>query len=158
MVLTVVRPFCTGDGPMRIVLPAIVVAGALAPAPALAAPGDAARAAEELSDPVRQEQIAATAEAVTTAVLDMPAAPLMRAAKTIAGENPDYVDPDLRVGDLVGPEAAEAPYEFAHRLPQAMAALATAAATLEAMLPELRAMGDRIAEDIVEPRQRDLYE
>jgi hypothetical protein len=139
---------------MRIVLPAVIVAGVLSPAPALAAGGDAARVAEDLNDPVRQEQMAAAAEAVTTAVLDMPAAPLMRAAKTIAGENPDYIDPDLRVGDLVGPETAEAPYEFAHRLPRAMAALATAAATLEAMLPELRAMGDRIAEDMA----GDIYE
>jgi hypothetical protein len=138
---------------MRIVLPALIVAGALVPVPALAEPGDAARAAEELSDPVRQAQMAAVAEAATTAVLDIPVGPLMRAAETIAGRDPDYVDPDLRVGDLVGPEAADAPYEFAHRLPQAMAALAGAAATLEAMLPELRAMGDRIAEDIV----RDAY-
>lgn len=139
---------------MRIVLPTLVFASALAPVPVLAAPADAARVAEELNDPVRQEQLATAAEAMTTAVLDMPAAPLLRAAKTIAGEDPDYVDPDLRVGDLVDPETADAPYEFAHRLPQMMGALATAAATLELMLPELRAMGDRIAEDMA----RDLRE
>ena len=139
---------------MRIVLPALAVAGAFAPATALAAPGDAARVAEELNDPVRQEQMAAAAEAATTAVLDMPVGPLMRAAKTIAGEDPEWVDPDLRVGDLVDPETADAPYELAHRLPRAMAAMAGAAATLEAMLPELRAMGDRIAEDMA----RDIYE
>ena len=132
---------------MRIVLPALAVASALSSVPALAAESDTARVARDLNDPVRQEQIAATADAVTTAVLDMPAGPLMRAAKTIAGEDPEAIDPDLRVGDLVGPEAADAPYEFAHRLPEMMGALATAAATLEAMIPELRAMGDRIAED-----------
>ena len=110
--------------------------------------------AEELTDPVRQEQMAAAAEAVTAALLDMPAAPLLRAAKTMAGENPEYVDPDLRVGDLVGPEAADAPREFARRLPQMMGAMATLAATMEAMLPELRAMGDRIAEDMA----RDIAE
>ena len=137
---------------MRIVLPALAMASALSPVPTLAAESDTARVARDLNDPVRQEQIAATADAVTTAVLDMPAGPLLRAAKTIAGENPDYVDPDLRVGDLVGPEAAEAPREFAHRLPQVMGALAAATATLEAMLPELRAMGDRIAEDIARDR------
>ena len=139
---------------MRLVLPALAVAGALSPATALAAPGDAARVAEELNDPVVQEQMAAVAEAATTAVLDMPVGPLMRAAKTIAGEDPDYVDPDLRVGDVVGPEAADAPREFAHRLPQMMGALATAAATMEAMLPELRGMGDRIAADMA----RDIHE
>ncbi len=139
---------------MRIVLPALGVAGALAPAAALAAPGDAARVAEEMNDPVRQEQMAAAAEAVTAAVLDMPAAPLLRAAETMAGRDPEAVDPDLRVGDLVGPEAADAPREFAYRLPQMMGAMATMAATMEAMLPELRAMGDRIAEDMA----RDAYE
>ena len=132
---------------MRIVLPVLALAGVLSPVAALAQ-SDVARAAEELNDPVRQEQMATAVEAVSTAVLDMPAGPLLRAARTIAGEDPDYVDPDLRVGDLVGPEAADAPYELAHRLPQMMGALATAAATLEAMLPELRAMGDRIAEDM----------
>lgn len=139
---------------MRIVFSALVLAGALAPVPALAAPGDAARVAEELNDPVRQEQLATAAEAMTTAVLDMPAAPLLRAAKTIAGDDPDYVDPDLRVGDLVDPDTADAPYEFAHRLPQMMGTLAGLAATLELMLPELRAMGDRIAEDMA----RDIRE
>lgn len=139
---------------MRIALHTLVFASALAPVPVLAAPADAARVAEELNDPVRQEQLATAAEAMTTAVLDMPAAPLLRAAKTIAGEDPDYVDPDLRVGDLVDPETADAPYEFAHRLPQMMGALATAAATLELMLPELRAMGDRISEDMA----RDIRE
>jgi len=142
---------------MRIVLPALVLAGALSPMPALAQ-SDAARVAEELADPVRQAQMATAAEAVTDAVLSMPAAPLMRAVKTIAGEDPDYVDPDVRVGDLVDPETADAPYEFAHRLPQMMGALAGAAATLEAMLPELRAMGDRIAEDMADEWARDAYE
>ena len=139
---------------MRIVFSELALAGALAPVPALAAPGDAARVAEELNDPVRQEQFATAAEAMTTAVLDMPAAPLLRAAKTIAGDDPDHVDPDVRVGDLVDPETADAPYEFAHRLPQMMGTLAGLAATLELMLPELRAMGDRIAEDMA----RDIRE
>lgn len=147
---------------MRIVLPALAptlaIAGALSPVPAVAAPGDAARVAEELNDPVVQEQMAAAAEAATTAVLDIPVGPLMRAAKTIAGEDPEWVDPDLRVGDVVGPEAADAPYDFAHRLPQMMGALAGAAATMEAMLPELRAMGDRIAEDMARDWRRDRRE
>lgn len=140
---------------MRIVLP-VLVASALAPVPAHAAEGDAARIAEELNDPARQEQLAATAEIMTRAVLAMPAAPLLRAAETVAGRDPDAVDPELTVGDLVGPDAAEAPRELAHRLPAMMGAMATLAATVEAMLPELRAMGDRIAEDIAEDVARDL--
>jgi hypothetical protein len=133
---------------MRIVLPAVIIAAALAPQPALA--GEAERLAEELNDPVRQEQLAAAAEVMTEAVLSMPAGPLLRAAETMAGRDPDYVDPDVRVGDLVGPEAADAPRELAHRLPQMMGAMAGAASAMEAMLPELRAMGDRIAEDMAD--------
>jgi hypothetical protein len=143
---------------LRFVLSALSAAGVPAPVPALAADGDAARLADELNDPARQEQMAAAAEAVSDAVLGMPAAPLLRAAKTIAGEDPDYVDPDLRVGDLVGPEAADAPREFAYRLPQVMGALAAATATLEAMIPELRAMGDRIAEDTADSWRRGRHE
>ena len=143
---------------MRIVLPALVLAGALAPASALAAEGDAARVAEQLNDPVVQERMAAAAEVRTEAVLGLPAGPLLRAAETMAGRDPEAVDPDLRVGDLVGPEAAEAPRELAHRLPQMMGALAVMAATMEAMLPELRAMGDRIAEDMADSWARDIRE
>ena len=93
-----------------------------------------------------------------TVLRQPPDSKALRAAKTMAGEDPEYVDPDLRVGDLVDPETADAPYEFAHRLPQMMGALATAAATLETMLPELRAMGDRIAEDMAGDWSREAYE
>lgn len=139
---------------MRIVLPALVMAGALAPAPALAAEGETQRMVEELSDPVRQEAMAAMVEAMTEAVLAMPAAPLLRAAETMAGRDPDYVDPDVSVGDLMGPDAADAPREFAHRLPEMMGQMALLATTFEAMLPELRAMGDRIAEDLADAAPR----
>lgn len=140
---------------MRVVLP-VLLAAALAPLPALAAEGDAERLAEELIDPARQEQLAATAEVMAEAVLAMPAGPLLRAAETVAGRDPEGVDPDLTVRDLVGPEAAEAPREMARRLPAMMGAMATLAVTLEALLPELRAMGDRIAEDIADDVARDL--
>jgi hypothetical protein len=137
---------------MRIVLPAaFAVALALLPANALAVEpefeSDTRRMAEELRDPVRQAQIAGAAEAVTDAVLSMPAAPVLRALAEIAGHDPNYVHPDLRVGDFVGPDAADAPREFAYRLPQMMGAMAGLAVALEDMMPELRA---RI-EDAVPP-------
>jgi hypothetical protein len=91
-----------------------------------------------LSDPARQEQLAVMAETVADVLLSMPAAPMLRAAATVAGEDPEDIDPDLRVGDLVGPEAADAPREFAHRLPQMMGAMAALAATLEDMVPLMR--------------------
>jgi len=91
---------------------------------------------------------------MTQAMLSMPAAPLLRAAETMAGRDPEAVDPDLTVGDLAGPDAAEAPRELAHRLPEMMGAMAAMTAALETMLPELRAMGDRIAEDMARTTDR----
>ena len=122
---------------MRIVLPAVAVC-MLLPVPALAQDSETGRMAEELSDPARQEQLAVMAETVADVLLSMPAAPMLRAAATVAGEDPEDIDPDLRVGDLVGPEAADAPREFAHRLPQMMGAMAALAATLEDMVPLVR--------------------
>ncbi len=123
---------------MRIVLPAAAAACMLLPVPALAEDSETGRMAEELSDPARQEQLAVMAETVADVLLSMPAAPMLRAAATVAGEDPEDIDPDLRVGDLVGPEAADAPREFAHRLPQMMGAMAALAATLEDMVPLMR--------------------
>ncbi len=142
---------------MRILLPAAVLGAALAPVPALA--GEAQRVVEEMNDPARQEQIAAAAEGIAEAVMAMPAGPLLRAAETMAGRDPEAVDPDLRVGDLVGPEAADAPREMARRMPAMMGAMASLAGAMDAMLPELRALGDRIAEDMAEvgARTRDDY-
>ena len=123
---------------MRIVLYSAAAVGALLPLPALAQESETSRMAEEMSDPARQEQLADMAEAMADVLLSMPAAPLLRAAATVAGEDPEDIDPDLRVGDVVGPEAAEAPREFAHRLPQMMGAMAALAATFEDMVPLMR--------------------
>lgn len=140
---------------MRIAIPALAGLCALLPVPALAAePEDeAALLADELSDPVRQEHMATAAEAVTEAMLAMPVAPLMRAAATIAGKDPQYVDPDLRVGDVAGPEAADAPREFAYRVPQMMGAMAGLAEAFGQMLPEFRELGRQL-EDAM-PRDDD---
>ena len=123
---------------MRIVLYSAAAVGALLPLPALAQESETSRMAEEMSDPVRQEQLADMAETMADVLLSMPAAPLLRAAATVAGEDPEDIDPDLRVGDVVGPEAAAAPREFAHRLPQMMGAMAALAATFEDMVPLMR--------------------
>lgn len=143
---------------MRRLVPLLAVTCALAPGPVFAAEpeDDAARIAEELSDPARQEHMVAATQAVSEAVLAMPVAPLMRAAATIAGEDPDHVDPDLRVGDLAGPKAGDAPREFADRMPQMMGAIAGFAAAFGQMMPELRELGRRF-EDALPPDYHDGY-
>jgi hypothetical protein len=125
---------------MRAVLPVLAAACLMAPLPALAAEPDseASDMAKQLADPARQAEIAAMAGTMTDVLLAMPAAPLLRAAATMAGEDPEAVDDNITVGDLAGREAAEAPREFAHRLPQMMSAMATLAAALDQMAPLLR--------------------
>ena len=123
---------------MRIALPAVAAACVLLPISALAQERETGRMAEELADPARQEQIALMAETMAEVLLAMPAAPLLRAAATVAGEDPEEIDPDVSVGDLVGPDLADAPREFDHRLPQMMGAMAVLAATLEDLAPLMR--------------------
>jgi hypothetical protein len=131
--------------------PILLAAAAIAllPAPALAEPdeGEISSAARELADPARQEQLAVMAGAVMEAMLEMPAAPLLRAAAEVAGEDPEAVDPDTRLADLAGPEAADAPREVAEKLPQMMGAMAALAVAFEDMLPQMRAIGEDLADD-----------
>jgi hypothetical protein len=136
--------------------PTLLAAAAIAllPVPALAEPdegeiyeGEISSAARELADPVRQEQLGAMAGAVMEAMLEMPAAPLLRAAAQVAGENPEAIHPDTRLADLAGPEAADAPREVAERLPQMMGAMAALAVAFEDMLPHMRAIGEDLADD-----------
>jgi hypothetical protein len=131
----------------------LLAAAALLPAPALAQEAgqavgsDAARLAEELRDPARQQQMAAMAQAMTGALLEMPAAPLLRAAREMAGEDPEAIDPDLRIGDVVDPRTAAAPEAFAAQLPRMMSAMAGFAGALEGMLPRLAEVGARMRRD-----------
>ena len=61
----------------------LLAAAVLLPAPVLAQEasgelsGEAGRLAEELRDPARQKQMAAMAQGMTGALLEMPAAPLL---------------------------------------------------------------------------------
>jgi hypothetical protein len=132
---------------MRTTLSALAAVCLLAPVPAFAAEPDdeTANMARDLADPAKQAEISAMVGTMAEALLAMPAAPLLRAAATMAGENPETVDENTTVGDLAGPEAVEAPREFAHRLPQMMSAMASLAAALDRMAPLLR---ERLAETV----------
>lgn len=131
---------------MRIALPALAAACLILPVPSLAAEtdGEPSGIANELTDPARQAQMIAMIEAMSNVLLEMPAAPFLRAAATMGGEDPEAIDENLTVGELAGPEAADAPHELAERLPQMMGAMALLATSLEAMLPQLREAAERI--------------
>ena len=140
---------------MRKLVVALVAGTALAPLPALAAedlPQDSglARVADEMRDPVRQEQVAVMAEAVIASLLEMPVGNLLRSAAEIAGEDPDDIDPNTTLREAAGPEADEAPRLAAKALPKMMSATGALAGAIETMLPEMRRIGEDIARQLPE--------
>lgn len=135
---------------VRKTIVALVSGAALLPLPALAAEDPSedsglARAAEEMRDPVRQEQVAVMAEAVIASLLEMPIGKLLQSAATIAGEDPQAIDPNTTLREAAGPGADEAPRLAAKALPQVMSATGALAGALETMLPERRRIGEDIA-------------
>jgi len=140
---------------VRKIVLALASAATLAPLPALAAedqPDNSglARAAEEMRDPVRQEQVAVMAEAVIASLLEMPVGNLLRSAAEIAGEDPDEIDPNTTLREAAGPEADEAPRLAAKALPKMMSATGALAGAIETMLPEMRRIGEDIARTLPE--------
>ena len=137
---------------MRKIVLVLAAGTALAPLPALAQDvaedSGLARAAEEMRDPVRQEQVAVMAEAVIASLLEMPVGNLLRSAAEIAGEDPEEIDPNTTLREAAGPEADEAPRLAARALPRMMSATGSLAAALETMLPEMRRIGEDIARNL----------
>lgn len=142
---------------MSKVLIAIAAAAAAFPLPALAqdAPDDhqveaaAGHLKHTLSDPRTQERLADSAAAMGDALLDVPVAPLMRAAAQMAGEDPDAVPPDTTLRQ-VSPEADRLPSEIHDKLPRMMGAMAGMAGGLEAMAPALREMVARMKDAVAQ--------
>ena len=137
---------------MRKFVVALAAGTALVPLPALAqdAAEDSglARAAEEMRDPVRQEQVAVMAEAVIASLLEMPVGNLLRSAAEIAGEDPEEIDPNTTLREAAGPGANEAPRLAARALPKMLSATGALAGALETMLPEMRRIGEDIARNL----------
>ena len=139
---------------MRKIVLVLAAGTALAPLPALAQDvaedSGLARAAEEMRDPVRQEQVAVMAEAVIASLLEMPVGNLLRSAAEIAGEDPEDIDPNTTLREVAGPEADEAPRLAAKALPKMMSATGALAGAIETMLPEMRRIGEDIARQLPE--------
>ena len=141
---------------MRGKIVVLFAAAALLPLPAFAQDEPAAedtglaRAAKEMSDPDRQKQVALMAEVVMTALLEVPVGKLMQSAATIAGEDPDEIDPNTTLREVAGPEAEAAPRQFAAAMPRMMDAAGALAGALETALPELRRIGEDIARKLPE--------
>ena len=141
---------------MRKMIFTLAAGAALAPSPALAQDdlprdeSELARAADEMSDPVRQEQVAVMTEAVMASLLEVPIGKLLQSAATIAGEDPDEIDPNTTLREVAGPEADEAPRQLAAAVPRMMDAAGALAGAFETLLPELRRIGEDIARKLPE--------
>ncbi|QZH75383.1 MAG: hypothetical protein JY451_01810 [Erythrobacter sp.] len=135
---------------MRIAAAAVALMAVTLPGHAFAqdaGESDLTSAVETMSDPATQEQAALMAAMLVGALMEMPVAPLAEAVSTMAGEDSPAIDPDARVRDYVGPEAARAPEVVAERLPEMMEAMAGMAGAFEQMLPQLRELAERLPQN-----------
>lgn len=128
----------------------LTLLGALAaagmPAPVLAQDGDASleRMQERLSDPAQQQQIASTLGALSEILLSMPIAPMIEAVEEATGEELAPVGPDTTLRSLAGPRADTLSRDIEQHVPRAMEAMAGMTRGMQAMLPALREMADRM--------------
>lgn len=128
---------------------ACLAATALFPVQALAraeAGSGAGAMAERLSDPATQIAVTAMLSTLAQSVLDLDIGPLARAMEG-AGVHSDLPS-DARVGDVVGPETARTPEEIARRTPRMMTAMAGMAGAVDEMMPQLRAMAERMRDAV----------
>jgi hypothetical protein len=145
---------------IRSVLLAACLTTMLAPLPALAGERDArhddarhqdGRLGEigaKLSDPRSQIAVTTMLAALSEAVLDMKVDSMVRAMRSVdpdaAGDLPD----DARVRDLAGPGADHLSGDIGRTVPRAMGAAAGMADAMGDMLPQLRAMGERMRQAV----------
>lgn len=107
------------------------------------------QAARAMSDPRRQEQVAVMAEKVLGAMLEMPVGQMLRAAETMSGRDPERIDPDTRLADVAGPDAAEEVAEVSQRVPEMMQTMAAFAFAMDGVLPELKKAMETAADNVV---------
>jgi hypothetical protein len=133
----------------------------LAPVPAMARDKGLSEAAAKLNDPRTQQALAGTLTTLMQALMNMKAAPFVKmmdgmegAMERATGEKSDdsqaarNIDPDATLGDLAGPEVRAMPEEMAAKLPAMMGAMAGMAGSMEAVLPELEAMGKELKKSL----------
>ena len=141
----------------RLIFSALVATAVAVPAPLLAQddPGaidsleleetqaDFSVMAERFRDPEQQRQMALMLRTMSEVLLDLPLAPLMEAVGEVAGEDAPHVDPDATLRTL-SPQADRVPEEIEKNLPRALDAMGSMANAMEAMMPALRDMAERM--------------
>lgn len=141
----------------KLILPAAAFAALAAPA---AAQDDSALAveaaplaemAEQMRDPDRQREIALMVQTMTEVLLDMPIAPLAKAAADMAGEKAGDIDPNMTLRQMA-PDAGEVSKQVGKNLPRAMDAMSSMAEGFAAMTPALRQMAERMKDALPQDR------
>lgn len=139
----------------KLILPAAAFAALAAPAAAqdeevLAADAaPLADMAEQMRDPERQREIALMVQTMTEVLLDVPIAPLAKAAAEMAGEKADDIDPTMTLRQMA-PGAGEVSKQVGKNLPRAMDAMSSMAEGFAAMAPALRQMAERMKDALPE--------
>ena len=131
---------------------ACLAASVLIPLPAVARdagpsadlPTGPADVAKRLSDPTSQVAATVALTAFSEALLDLRIEPLRRALSAVGSDAANDLPPDARLRDLAGPGARKLPGEIGRRVPQAMGAAAGMAGAVQDMIPEFKAMAERM--------------
>jgi hypothetical protein len=98
---------------------------------------------DRLGDPETQQQLATTIATLSEILLDLPLAPLANAVADAGVDLAEEVPADATLRQLA-PEAEQVPDQIAENLPRAMTAMASMAQGIEAMMPALRDMAERM--------------
>ena len=117
----------------------IALATAAFPASAYARTAEQApHMAQRLSDPIVQAQVALVAAAMSQMMLDMKIGPLAKSLGAMGVHDAANLPPDARLGDMIGPDARNAPKIIAREMPKVMGQMGAMAGAMEAMLPQLQ--------------------
>lgn len=110
---------------------------------------------EKLSDPGTQLAVSAALVAMSEALMDIDVAPFLRAAEVAGARDVAHrLPPDAKVRDIAGPRAGEMQAELARRTPAILGAAAGMAGALEDMLPQLRALAEKMKGAMKDARPR----
>lgn len=128
-----------------VALSASLAAAVLAPTAAFAREPGLSDMADKLNDPKTQLAVTAALVAMSEALLDIKVEPFAKAAEA-AGAKDAVRDlpPDATLRDLAGPDADTMQSQLARRTPEMMGRAAGMASAFEALLPQLRAMAEKM--------------
>lgn len=128
-----------------IALSASLAAAAFAPTAAFAREPGLSDMADKLNDPKTQLAVTAALVAMSEALLDIKVEPFAKAAEAAGAKNAARdLPPDATLRDLAGPDADQMQGQLARRTPEMMGRAAGMANAFEALLPQLRAMAEKM--------------